>query len=742
MTVSDPKPIDLARCLRGGTLQRLNAEELDVVLGWITRARRPSVVEFETLFGNPDADPTLLRQVFEQLDTVLFSDGDLNEVAASVTSSVAEARRRARYRRLMAAFHPDRCPGLAPWLTPRSQAIHRSYTRFRRGESATLVPIEPARPASAGQRGSMPFRKRNFPKIRFGFGFGLLDPLRGRLRNVRYLEAKILAVLATIFFFPVLVLSLSPRPVPVSDGLRTPASPDPVVVGDSPSLPGEMSDSATLSLRNLGERLSIESIPYDSSVHTSGATGSSPMVLTSPTLRESAIEALSAKAEMERVAARDAIARLVAAREWGAMETSVNETIPQYGWTSENPARLAPQPEAVMPELGSAGPEPALASPIEPVQDQANELMASIRWSSSPSVGDESAQSASTEEGVGRARRPSRVDPRHLARDATQVATDSAPALAWDEAGEAASSIEDAARRAEIREQTALSAALRETAALDAAIRESAALAEAARFAAERQAAVREAAERETAALELAAKRAAERKAAALETAFRETVELEIAMRESEALGRAARRAADRQAEALGPESANPTNTADVVLGAPGQRQRVAAADGGERAESTPAVGEGQEGLPGSRSRQPLANRPATRGAGVAVEPAGPDISVESVADFIDSYQNAFVSGDIAALMEHLGPVPRENENRGRDWFRANYDRLFAGSNVRRIRITVSDLVPLADGGWQLNGHYELRIDYRGRAPLRAHGPVRYRVGHYDGGWRIDSIQY
>lgn len=736
MTASNPKLIDLAARLRNGTLQRLHADELDVVLGWITRAERPSVVELETLLGVPDDDPMLFRQVFEQLDVLFFSDGDLNEAAASVTTSVAEAQRRARYRRLMAAFHPDRYPDLAQWLTPRSQAIHRAYTRFRRGESGALARTEPVAAAYPGQHVPKPPLKRSFPNIRFGPG--LLALLRSRLRGVRHLEAKILAILATIFFFPVLILSLSPQPVPVSNGGAPPANPDPVAESERTSIPEGMSDSETLSLRNLGERLSRGPLADDDSVHMIDSSASPLMLLTSRELRDSAIEALSAKADAERVAAREAIARLVAARERAAMETSANQAIPQGGLASESDARPSSKSESGIPELGLGSPEQAPARSSGAGQASASDPGPSIRWESSPSVvREESGQLGNMEDGVGRTGHLIDIDPGHAVRQGLPAATDTAPKSARSDAGKTIASIEDAARRAEIREQTALSAALRETAVLDAAIRESAALEEAARLAAARQAAVREAAERETAALKEAARRAAERQSAALETAFRETVALEMVLRESEELWRATHRAADGQVETRAPETANP---AGVTPGAP--QRRIDASEGRTRAGSPRAVGEGQGEMPDPRSLQLVADRSATRGAGVAAEPAALDTSVESVAVFIDSYRSAFESGDIAALLEHLGPSPRENENHGRHWFEASYKSLFADSSSRQIRIRVSDVVPVAGKGWQIHAHYDLRIDYRGQAPLRAHGPVRYRVGWHAGGWRIDSIQY
>jgi hypothetical protein len=177
---------DLARRLRAGTVRHLNGPELNATLGWVS-GRDSDAGGLTPLLGPPEADPPLLERVYRQLDGVLFRDEWLNETAAWLHGDPEQ--RRAQYRRLFAAFHPDRSAQLESWLTPRFQAIQRSYRRFR-DESSVLSRPPPVSPGvareSEADRGhrSRPFRFR--PSLK--------QLLQSELGKVRHLEAKLLGL--------------------------------------------------------------------------------------------------------------------------------------------------------------------------------------------------------------------------------------------------------------------------------------------------------------------------------------------------------------------------------------------------------------------------------------------------------------------------------------------------------------------------------------------------------------------
>ncbi|MDZ7713662.1 MAG: hypothetical protein U5L06_11375 [Rhodovibrio sp.] len=125
-----------------------SAAELDAALSWLAGSRRCGGDSLAQVLGPAPDHPRRRIAVYEQLDWQLFEDGQLRLAGAHVDIDCDEATRRARYRRLMTAFHPDRYPEHADWLTSRSQAVHASYGRFRKGKRR----MARTRPARAGFR--------------------------------------------------------------------------------------------------------------------------------------------------------------------------------------------------------------------------------------------------------------------------------------------------------------------------------------------------------------------------------------------------------------------------------------------------------------------------------------------------------------------------------------------------------------------------------------------------------------
>ncbi len=204
-----PAAVTLARRLRAGEAPRLNTSELDAVLIWVAGGSGERTLWLSQMLGPAGSDAALLQRVYAQLDGLIFAEGRLHEARAGVSALNSEAARLARYRRLMAAFHPDRHPALARWLTPRSQAIHQAYAVFRAGgggqtRKADLGARRPIR--GSGRR---PYRGGSRP-VRFRPGLAAL--LRNRFAGVRYLQLKALALVALAALFTVLHLYLTQLP--------------------------------------------------------------------------------------------------------------------------------------------------------------------------------------------------------------------------------------------------------------------------------------------------------------------------------------------------------------------------------------------------------------------------------------------------------------------------------------------------------------------------------------------------
>jgi hypothetical protein len=216
----------------------------------------------------PQEKPDVMRLIYSQLDARLFFDGALDVRRAGVGPEVEEGLRRVRFRRLMTAFHPDRHPDSAEWLTPRSQAVLEAYQRFRKGDEA------PVSAASAGEQPAKPTKRKKHhrheaPPDRNSARLtperpGPLTRLRIRLRRVENLPTKILAGLAVLALVPVISVWLAYKPyrdrlapepaVPVagqaSDGpayaTLHPPRPDPVPGSNESGGAGAGSDSGAL----------------------------------------------------------------------------------------------------------------------------------------------------------------------------------------------------------------------------------------------------------------------------------------------------------------------------------------------------------------------------------------------------------------------------------------------------------------------------------------------------------------
>lgn len=134
MTI-DRYAIDLlARKLLSGQSSKLSADELDALLSWLSGGQRHGALHLSAVLGPPSHCPQTVSTLYRLLDQQLLSGGELNAASAHIGGARPHSEGKARFRRLIQAFHPDRYPELSAWLTPRAQIIHQSYAAFKRGE--------------------------------------------------------------------------------------------------------------------------------------------------------------------------------------------------------------------------------------------------------------------------------------------------------------------------------------------------------------------------------------------------------------------------------------------------------------------------------------------------------------------------------------------------------------------------------------------------------------------------------
>ncbi len=194
----------LADRLLAGDDQPFDASELDAVLNWLSGSERAGAGELIRHIGTPRERPDLTNRIFFQLDGQLFDCGRLILQRAFVDAGVDEGERRARFRRLMTAFHPDHHPSDTGWLTPRSQAIHEAWRRFRSGEDDAVKDL--AKHPGARRPGK-PAEKYRSPERRSArlvpISPALLARIRTHLQQVEHLQGKALLAIAVISFIPV-----------------------------------------------------------------------------------------------------------------------------------------------------------------------------------------------------------------------------------------------------------------------------------------------------------------------------------------------------------------------------------------------------------------------------------------------------------------------------------------------------------------------------------------------------------
>ena len=191
--------------LRRGETPALDVAAVDELVGWLLGKGDP-----EPDLPRPEHDPVLQQMVFYRLDATLFSAGELRLGPAGLGPEEPAKLRKTRFRRLAGAFHPDRHPDLADWLTERSQAVLRAYGRFKHGAEPDLPTRSPAAPYP-GYPPPRPPRRGPFRGTRLQLRTAA-ESLRRRFGNDRLLPHKLIGGLALLALLPVLNLLLVPKP--------------------------------------------------------------------------------------------------------------------------------------------------------------------------------------------------------------------------------------------------------------------------------------------------------------------------------------------------------------------------------------------------------------------------------------------------------------------------------------------------------------------------------------------------
>ncbi|AHE99979.1 hypothetical protein [Thioalkalivibrio paradoxus] len=771
MPASDDNLQALASRLRQGMAWRLDDRELDAVLAWIAAGDAGFAAPLAEYLGPSQTDPELLRRIFEQLDRQIFRDGALQEEAAGVGQRLTVEARRVRYRRLMAAFHPDRHPELVQWVTPRSQAIHQAYARFRRNAAAG----EPAPPQTQAMRprhgAPAPVARRRWRRIHFGPG--LLVLLRGQLAQVRNLQAKILTLVAIMAFLPVLHIYLTQGPArgaQSESGHDLVAAPEPQALEhasaghdgtagidrwsgeDHPGADDRLASAA--GGREAHGR--VDSGPPGPLERTQPAPASQPQenaggdddpVLTGvQTIEASPVEEppvieLAPDRSLEPLAGTRAIPGVALSRPLSSLSMSQRS---ESGDPTTHFSGFAPAStkwSAASPGAGAV----RISNPPDPTSEQAPPVPEPlVAWV--PPVYPEAGAPARAD--AGSAVPPDDGRPSAASAPAATVRGDTPEAGADSPA---AVSPPDSAAAVADRD---ISGASTEAALED---------------------------------LEAASDRSRPARDATGSTVRPDT---------SAALGIEARerRVPDSRGTTRTPEPSEPSVPAPQQPDRPEQSEPPAPApqqpDRPEQSKppapapqqpdrpeqsKPPAAAPQQPDRPEHRmdppseaasaseagARSPV-SPPARDGARPpvsanvhqqspsAAEPPAPSRTVtaapavnaeQQIRSLIEGYRRAFERGDLHAFLQHLTLSPTENANRGRNWFQQRYLQLFQRSQARVLRVEIASIQPEADG-WLVEARFELEVDYPDQPRVRASGPIRYRILNQFEEWRIDSIQY
>ncbi|OAB56628.1 hypothetical protein AY599_26195 [Leptolyngbya valderiana BDU 20041] len=672
--------IRLAESISEGELRELNQAEVSTVLGWVTRSKSTEHRQaLEKALGSAEAQPELALNALRILECSLFFDDVFQQSKAGVSHEFEHDARRRRYRLLLSAFHPDRVPDQADWLTQRSQSIIRAYQDFKRNPDAAA---EDARPEAGARQG--PAQAGRTPPHRGPIKHresSLTMYLRERFGGDRWLAHKVvgalvlllgLAVVSVLISEPAAIRATSPATGPTAraDTALEPQTRTPRDTSGPRTAGGERSHDGIAASRPGDEGGRIESNPVRDGVGVvqSGASDSVAGNTTSPMMAgsERAISGGAASGPGD-----------------DRVRSESNPTLDGVGVVASGASDSA-APETTAPR--TAGAEPSLAGsvasrsgddrartesnsalnsiavvPSEASDSAAPETTAPMTAGAEPSL----AGSVASRPGDDGARTASAVT------DRGGAAPDSAPGIASAERspnGTPPSQADPTASPGIDRPDTSPNSAQGERRAAQAAVVEP------------RQS-------EPTLGHSETSRSGLERPALAAATA------------------RADARTPDRPARAESGLGA-PSDTASARPGPGSSTTR----DPSSIAEAAPA---GTRPAPRPAMEPPVARnaRPSTGQLSL-----GP-VMQHRVGELLQSYQQAFEAGDLDRLMGLFGDRPRFDRQLGREPLERYFTSLFEASGGRRLSLTVRS-AERAGNDWIVGASQRIELlDGADRAP-------------------------
>ena len=247
----------LINAMRDGEHLRLIDHEITGLLSWMAGSSRSREArELIKAFGEAGQHGKITARGFLLLDRALFKDQQLLEEIAGVGENRSADERRRRFRLLLSAFHPDRYPDRAEWLTERSQIITIAYSRFKSGKA----PARPPLPVVKRKPAVVRKRPRRFVRPSTQWVTRLARTLQKQFGGDPWLAQKIIGGFALILLLPLVSVLLDTQtPLPVR------------------SEPGETQRST----RAPSDQQTTESVPASATPNATASTDSQATAITS-----------------------------------------------------------------------------------------------------------------------------------------------------------------------------------------------------------------------------------------------------------------------------------------------------------------------------------------------------------------------------------------------------------------------------------------------------------------------------
>lgn len=195
-------PEALAEAILSGTPNEIVRVHLDALIRWLSGASSPDANAIDQALIKKDMEPGNAGNLaLALLERVLFADGADAFAQLGLAFNATEAEIRARYKRLVRVFHPDRQLGESDWLhdcTQKLNLAHEEALKLTQAPAASTTPSDAKSPDAA--------------KGRYGTryaGPSKRDQVRAKLGTAQALQRKAFVILGGIALFSVFYLWMS-----------------------------------------------------------------------------------------------------------------------------------------------------------------------------------------------------------------------------------------------------------------------------------------------------------------------------------------------------------------------------------------------------------------------------------------------------------------------------------------------------------------------------------------------------